>query len=310
MKNIFLIGIGGIGMSALARYFLHEGKRVAGYDRTRTPLTEELEREGARIQYSDDPNLIPIAFKESEYSALVVYTPAVGNDCKVLDYFRKNRNRVVKRAQALGVIAADKRLLAVAGTHGKTSVSTMLAHILTEVGTGCSAFMGGISKNYNSNLLLAKNNLLVAEADEYDRSFLQLFPEVMVVTSVDPDHLDIYGNIGELRKAFKDFINQLKPRGALIINKRYAAKDRPSFMQYFDKKMYTYAVGEPADFYADSLASAGNGYYTFDLHTPGGVVRECTLGAPGRINVENAVAAAVVVTVIGGIIYEIPRVLP
>ncbi len=309
MKNVYLIGIGGIGMSALARYFLHEGRPVAGYDRARTPLTEELEKEGAQIHYDDDVKLIPALFKESEIDTLVIYTPAVGSDNRELDFFRKNRNKVIKRAEALGVIASTKKLLAVSGTHGKTTTSTMLAHIMTDVGEGCNAFLGGISKNYNSNLLLSKNNLLVAEADEYDRSFMQLFPDVAIVTSVDADHLDIYGSHDEVKRSFKNFINQIKPSGALIIKKNLASNGKPGFMQYFDKKMYTYSYNEPADFYAAGIKPLAGGYFSFDLVTPGGIARGCTVGVPGWINVENAIAASAAAWVAGVKLAHLPLAL-
>ncbi len=309
MKNVYLIGIGGIGMSALARYFLHEGKPVAGYDRTRTALTEALEKEGAHIHYDDDVNLIPALFKESEHDTLVIYTPAVGSDNKELDFFRKNRNRVIKRAEALGFIAAEKKLLAVAGTHGKTTTSTMLAHIMTKAGKGCNAFLGGISKNYNSNLLLAKSDVLVAEADEYDRSFMQLFPDVAIVTSVDADHLDIYGSHDEVKKSFKNFINQIKPKGALIIKRNLTRNGKPNFMQYFDKKMYTYSYNEPADFYAMNIKPLEGGYFSFDLATPSGMARNCILGVPGWINVENAIAASAAAWVAGVNISHLPAAL-
>lgn len=309
MNNIYLIGIGGIGMSALARYFLHEGKRVGGYDRTRTPLTEALEKEGAQVHYEDDASLIPPHFKESELNTVVIYTPAVGNDNKELDFFRKNRYRVVKRAEALGFITTGKKLLAVSGTHGKTTTSTMLAHIMTTVGDGCNAFLGGISKNYNSNLLLAKSNTLVVEADEYDRSFMQLFPDVAIVTSVDADHLDIYGSHDEVKKSFKNFINQIKPKGALIIKKNLSSNGKPNFMQYFDKKMYTYAYNEPADFFATNIKPLQGGYFSFDLMTPGGIARDCTLGVPGWINVENAIAASAAAYAAGVNVRHLPAAL-
>ena len=299
MKNVYLIGIGGIGMSALARYFLHEGKHVGGYDRTRTPLTEALEKEGAQVHYEDDVCLIPAAFKKSEHDTLVIYTPAVGNDNKELDFFRKNQNKVIKRAEALGVIASKKKLLAVAGTHGKTTTSTLLAHIMTASGVSCNAFLGGISKNYDSNLLLSKSNILVAEADEYDRSFMQLFPDVAVVTSVDADHLDIYGNHDEVKRSFKNFINQIKPMGSLVIKKNLVRNGKPNFMQYFDKKMYTYSYNEPADFYAANIKPLAGGYFSFDLVTPSGTTRSCTVGVPGWINVENAVAASAAAWIVG-----------
>ncbi|MDR0413803.1 MAG: UDP-N-acetylmuramate--L-alanine ligase [Prevotellaceae bacterium] len=292
MKNVYFIGIGGIGMSALARYFLHRQKPVAGYDRTCTPLTQALEREGALVHYEDDALLIPDVFKNNGNNTLVVYTPAVGNDSRELEFFRKSGIRTVKRAEALGVIAVGKKLLAVSGTHGKTTTSAMLAHILTEVGGGCNAFLGGISKNYGSNLLLSDANLMVAEADEYDRSFLHLFPDVAVVTAVDADHLDVYGSLEEVQRAFKDFVSHVKPSGALVIKKKLVRNGKPAFMQHFDKRIYTYAFDEHADFYAFNLKPLEGGYFSFDLYLRGQTLRGCTLGVPGWVNVENAVAAS------------------
>jgi UDP-N-acetylmuramate--alanine ligase len=296
-------------MSALARYFLHRKKPVAGYDRTRTLLTQALEREGAAIHYEDNALLIPDAFRSSGNNTLVVYTPAVGSDCRELAFFRKNGIRTFKRAEALGVIAADKKLLAVSGTHGKTTVSTQLAHILMEAGSGCSAFLGGVSKNYNTNLLLADNNLMVAEADEYDRSFLHLFPDVAVVTSVDADHLDVYGSLEEVQRAFKNFVSQIKPSGALIIKKKLTSNGKPVFMQHCDRRMYTYAFDEHADFYAFNVKPLEDGYFSFDLYMSGQVLRGCTVGAPGWVNVENAVAASAAAWVAGVNMRRLPEAL-
>jgi UDP-N-acetylmuramate--alanine ligase len=309
MKNVYFIGIGGIGMSALARYFLHRHKPVAGYDRTRTPLTEALEREGALIHYSDSAQRIPPDFRSGGGDTLVVYTPAVGSDNSELDFFRKSGVKTVKRSEALGVIAANRRLLAVAGTHGKTTTSTMLAHIMTEAGEGCTAFLGGISKNYGANLLLSESPFMVAEADEYDRSFLQLFPEVAVVTSLDADHLDVYGSLGELQRAFATFVGQLKPGGALVVKKKLTRSGKPAFMPHLDRRVYTYAFDERADFYADNVRALEGGYYSFDLCTPGQTLRGCTLGAPGWVNVENAVAASAAAWVAGADAQKLPEAL-
>jgi UDP-N-acetylmuramate--alanine ligase len=296
-------------MSALARYFLHRQKPVAGYDRMCTPLTQALEREGALVHYEDSAQLIPDIFRNSGNNTLVVYTPAVGNDSRELEFFRKNGVRTVKRAEALGVIAADKKLLAVAGTHGKTTVSTLLAHILTEAGSGCSAFLGGVSKNYGTNLLLSDTNLMVAEADEYDRSFMHLFPDIAVVTAVDADHLDVYGNLGEVQRAFKNFVSQLRPSGTLIIKKKLASNGKPAFMQHFDKRMYTYAFDEHADFYAFNVKPLEDGYFSFDLYMSGQVLRGCTVGAPGWVNVENAVAASAAAWIAGVNMRRLPEAL-
>ncbi|MDR0687314.1 MAG: UDP-N-acetylmuramate--L-alanine ligase [Prevotellaceae bacterium] len=309
MKNVYLIGIGGIGMSALARYFLRQQKPVAGYDRVRTPLTQALEREGALIHYEDSAQRIPAAFRSGGSDTLVVYTPAVGCDNRELAFFRTNGVKTVKRAEALGAIAAGKNLLAVAGTHGKTTTSTLLAHILTEAGSGCTAFLGGVSKNYGTNLLLSDSKLMVAEADEYDRSFMHLFPDLAVVTSVDADHLDVYGTFGEVQRAFSSFVSQLKPSGALVVKKTLVRSGKPTFTQRFDRRMYTYALDEHADFYAFNLKPLEEGYFSFDLHLLGQVLRGCTVGVPGWVNVENAVAASAAAWVAGVSVRRLPEAL-
>lgn len=310
MKNVYFIGIGGIGMSALARYFLHRQQPVAGYDRVRTPLTQALEREGALVHYSDSVELIPPDFRYgSGGDTLVIYTPAVGSDNCELDFFRKSGIKTVKRSEALGVIAAGKRLLAVAGTHGKTTTSTLLAHIMTEAGGGCNAFLGGISKNYNANLLLSESSIMVAEADEYDRSFLRLFPEVAVVTSLDADHLDVYGSVEELQRAFATFVNQLKPNGTLVVKKQLTRNGKPTFMQSLDRRMYTYAFDEQADFYAANVKALKGGCYSFDLRMPEQTLCGCTVGAAGWVNVENAVAASAAAWVAGVDVRKLPAAL-
>ncbi|MDR3328955.1 MAG: UDP-N-acetylmuramate--L-alanine ligase [Prevotellaceae bacterium] len=290
-KHIYFIGIGGIGMSALARYFLHERWQVAGYDRTRTPLTQALEREGISVHYEDSAELIPDAFKANAAATLVVYTPAVEDDNRERDFFARCGAQVLKRSEMLGRVAHGKKLLAVAGTHGKTTTSTMLAHLLTQAGGGCSAFLGGISKNYGTNLLLADSELLVAEADEYDRSFLQLFPDVAVVTSMDADHLDIYGSHEALQRAFRSFVAQLKPQGALVAKKSLVRDGKLPAALPDGRRVYTYAFDEQADFYARNVRPTGGGYFSFDIAAAGQLITGCTVGAPGWVNVENAVAA-------------------
>lgn len=307
MKNVYFIGIGGIGMSALARFFLHEGRNVAGYDRTSTPLTKALESEGACIHYKDNVNNIPADFKEKE--TLVVYTPAVGNDNSELNFFKSNGNKIVKRAETLGVIASEKELLAVAGTHGKTTTSTILAHLLNAAGNGSSAFLGGISKNYNNNLLLSNSNLLVAEADEYDRSFLQLYPKVAIITSIDADHLDIYGSHEEVKESFRAFVSQIRKGGTLVIKNKLVNNDKPSFAPEFKEKLYTYSFNEQADFYAQNIKVLEGGYFNFDIVTPTGIVSSCTLGVPGWINVENAIAAFAAAWVVGTDVQRMKEVL-
>ena len=203
INRVYFIGVGGIGMSALARYFNSLGKVVAGYDRVSKPLTQQLEKEGVIIHYEDEPGLIPSAFTQNKKRTLIVYTPAIQKDHKELNYFRGNGYAVLKRSEVLGEISRNKTCMAVAGTHGKTSVSSMLAHLLNTSSFGCNAFLGGILKNYDSNLIInKKSNLMVVEADEFDRSFLNLSPNMALITSIDEDHLDIYNDKASIKEAF------------------------------------------------------------------------------------------------------------
>ena len=284
-KNIYFLGIGGIGMSALARYFMHEGKAVAGYDRTPSPLTAELEAEGAVIHYEDDVRMIPEAFKDSE-STVVVYTPAVPSDHSELVYFRSAGFEVLKRSQMLGHLSQGKYVMAVAGTHGKTTTTTLVAWLNREVTGGGSAFLGGISKNFASNLVLGDGRRFAVEADEFDRSFLRLYPDVAVVTSADADHLDIYGTHEAVKEAFSQFVAQIKSGGSLIIKKGVDIR-----IDNADIDVWRYSLDEPCDFWASRIEPDGSGHYTFDIATPDGTVEGCRLGVAGRINVENAVAA-------------------
>lgn len=298
IHNIYLIGIGGIGMSALARYFKHLGKNVAGYDRTPTELTSLLETEGINIHFEDNINLIPPQFIDpfEKENTLIVYTPAVPANHSELTFFKKTGYVIKKRSEVLGMIIQDKKGIAVAGTHGKTTVSTMISHILKKSSTDCSAFLGGISKNYNTNLLLSSaSENVVVEADEYDRSFLQLNPQIAVITSVDADHLDIYGNIEELRKAFTQFTSKIQKGGTLVVK---SGIDILLYNGHFYHK-YTYSLNSDTDFFARNIRIE-NHRYIFDLVTPlGNNIKNITLGIPGLVNVENAVAALAVGYIIG-----------
>lgn len=269
-------------MSAIARYFKHAGCNVSGYDRTPTKLTAALEAEGIRIHYEERPDLIPTEIDET----LVIYTPAIPAQMKELVMVFEKGYRVVKRSRALGEIASSQKCLAISGTHGKTTTSTLLAHILNHSGEGCNAFLGGISKNYHTNLLLSKNPVLVAEADEFDRSFLQLFPDIAAITSCDADHLDIYSDHDHVKGAFREFASQVK--GALVVRKGVDVE--------FETKarIYTYSYDEQADFYASEIKVDECGYFHFTLHYPMGKIEDCTVGIPGWINVENGIAAAAV----------------
>ena len=283
--NIYFLGIGGIGMSALARYFLHEGRRVAGYDRTPSVLTEALEAEGAAIHYEEDVRLIPEAFLDPA-TTMVVYTPAVPRDHAEYRYFLEHGFRIEKRSQMLGHLSAGKYVMAVAGTHGKTTTSTLVAWLNRALTGGGSAFLGGVSKNFDCNLVLGGGARLAVEADEFDRSFLRLYPDVAVVTSADADHLDIYGTHEAVKEAFSQFIGQIRPGGSLIIKQGLDLRiDNPGIT------VWRYALDTPCDFYAARVRLLEGGHYRYDIVTPDGVIADCTLGVPGWVNIENSVAA-------------------
>ncbi len=284
-RNYYFLGIGGIGMSALARYFLHEGCRVAGYDRTPSQLTRALEAEGADVHYEDDIRLIPDAFRDPA-TTTVVYTPAVPGDHTELRYFEEHGFLVEKRSQMLGHLAEGKYVMAVAGTHGKTTTSTLVAWLNRAVTGGGSAFLGGISKNFDGNLVLGGGDRLAVEADEFDRSFLRLYPDAAVVTSADADHLDIYGTHEAVKEAFAQFIGQIRPGGALVIKEGVElAIDNPAIA------VYRYSYDTPCDFYARNVRLLDGGHYRYDIVTPSGAIEGCTLGIPGWVNIENSVAA-------------------
>lgn len=283
-RNIYFIGIGGIGMSAIARYFKFKGFGVGGYDRTPSELTEALQKEGIDVHYEDRPDLIPSDVENT----LVVYTPAIPQDLQELVYVRENGYTLMKRAQVLGELTrmGSQRCLAVSGTHGKTTTSTLLAHIFTASGEGCSAFLGGISKNYDSNLLMSHSPAVVVEADEFDRSFHQLTPEIAVITAMDADHLDIYGDLEHVQEAFRKFASLTT--GTVIIKQGLpvSAKDTHA-------RILIYSYNDvSADFHAEDIKVDECGYFTFNLHHPGGVIMDCRVGVPGWVNVENAVAAS------------------
>ena len=275
-------------MSALARYFKFKGYEVSGYDKTPSELTAALEQEGIGVHYEDRPDLIPADVEET----LVIYTPAI-HELAELDRVREKGYRVIKRSLALGEVARGQRCLAVAGTHGKTTTSTLTAHIFTESGEGCSAFLGGISRNYGTNLLMSETPVVVAEADEFDRSFHQLFPEIAVITAIDADHLDIYGDYAHVLEAFKVFASQVS--GTVIAKKGIdiTPADTPA-------NLLTYHYTDPtADFYAENPHPDAFGHFLFDLHYPGGVLRGIRVGAPGWVNAENSVAAAAIALTYG-----------
>lgn len=277
MKQVYFIGIGGIGMSALARYFNHIGCEVAGYDRTETPLTMQLINEGIRVIYEDDFNRVPAVFKNP--GSLIIYTPAIPKESGLLAGFKALGHELHKRSEVLGLLSQGKFTIAVAGTHGKTTTSSMIAHLLTDSGLGCSAFLGGIASNYNTNTLFGDNNLLVVEADEYDRSFLTLHPDIAIVTSADADHLDIYGDHEQLQDSFREFLNQTHAGGKRIVHEGLP----------FPADLYYSAEGK-GQAYAENIRIE-QGYFLFDYVSPDERISDIRMGIPGKHNVSNAVAA-------------------
>jgi len=296
IEGIYFIGIGGIGMSALARYFLAGGFTVAGYDRTGSDITASLEEEGCSITYDVDLTTLPVLFDEpSERDrVIVILTPAIPADSVILNFFKEKGYTIYKRSEVLGFISGETDAIAVAGTHGKTTVSTMTAHLLTSSGVGCSAFLGGISSNYNTNLLLGEGRTTVMEADEFDRSFLHLKPLTAIVTAIDPDHLDIYGTPKAMIEAYSEFCHKVRKGGTLIINENViSALDLPDGV-----KKYTYGFGEKASFRAANIEK-GVEYYKFDIITPDETITGVRLLLPGMVNILNATAAAAAAYVSG-----------
>ena len=283
-KKIYFLGIGGIGMSAIARYYKFKGYPVAGYDRTPSDLTHELEKEGIDVHYEDDIDFIP---KDVE-STLVVYTPAIPETLGEFVYVKEHNYTLIKRSRMLGELSQGQTCLAVAGTHGKTTTRTMVAHILNTVHNGCSAFLGGISKNYGTNMLVSETRTVVAEADEFDRSFLQLSPAIAVITAMDADHLDIYGTHEEYCKAFRQFA--AKVTGKLVIKKGLPVGEADTGARIFS---YSYD-DRSADFHAENITKDELGHYTFDLVHPKGRICGIRTGVPGWVNVENSIAAGAV----------------
>ena len=284
IKSVYFIGAGGIGMSALVRYFIHCGVVVGGYDKTPSTLTRQLEKEGALIHYEENVDDIPHACRRAD-SCLVVYTPAIPADHQEMEYFRENGFEIQKRAQVLGTLTRQHKGLCVAGTHGKTTTSTMCAHIMHQSHLDCNAFLGGISKNYGTNYILSNSDYVVIEADEFDRSFHWLSPYMTVITSTDPDHLDIYGTKEAYLESFRHYTELIQPKGALIIHRDLEMQESlPDGVHRYD-----YALNE-GDFHAENIRIA-NGEITFDFVSPIESVKNIQLGQPVPINIENGVAA-------------------
>ena len=303
-KHIYLIGIGGIGMSALARYFNAKGKNVCGYDKAQSTLCKQLENEGIKIHYNDEVENIPQIIRNATYNEiLVIYTPAIAKQNAELNFFSDKGFKLHKRAEVLGMISKQSYTIAVAGTHGKTTTSAILAHILQNAGKQTTAFLGGISKNYNTNLLLAeKGDILIVEADEYDRSFLQLQPDIVIITSADVDHLDIYKNKEDLHVAFKQFVSQIKQKGVLLAEESIAI----DFAVPEAGAKLSYSASTKADYYAENI-KVKEGKMVFDmiaLDVMSGITSEkkqedLELILPGIHNVSNAVAAAAAACYLG-----------
>jgi UDP-N-acetylmuramate--alanine ligase len=279
IERIYFIGIGGIGMSALARYFSFHGKKVTGYDKTETHLTRELVKEGIPVVYSDDESLAP---KDAQ---LIVYTPAIPSSHRQLTYYKANNYPLYKRSEVLGAITESSFNICVAGTHGKTTISTMIAHILRDTGYGCNAFLGGISANYNSNFWSSERNMCVIEADEYDRSFLRLNPDMAVITAMDADHLDIYGTEGQMQDSFIEFAGKIKKEGVLFVKEGLARMD-----EFNTPNQVTYSLNDTAQVHPANVRTM-NGYYLFDVKVNNELIEDVALNMGGLHNVENASVA-------------------
>jgi UDP-N-acetylmuramate--alanine ligase len=287
IRNVYFIGIGGIGMSAIARYFLNRGCSVSGYDKTKTNLTVLLEEEGMTISYEDELSTLPIGLEAEDVELLVVFTPAIPQDSKILNYFRDQGFQLKKRSEVLGIISRGQFCIAVAGTHGKTTTSSIIAHILTDTGFGCTAFLGGIATNFESNFVLGSNDVVVVEADEYDRSFLTLTPDIAVITSMDADHLDIYGDESQLQESFKLFAGQLKDSGTLFVKSGLPMNAGTS-----------YGIDNKPGISASNIR-VEDSRFLFDYSDAGQTITDLEILLPGRHNIENAVAAIAVALQLG-----------
>ena len=304
VKAVYFIGAGGIGMSALVRYFLSKGKKVAGYDKTPSELTHKLQEEGADIHYEENVALIPDSFKCPD-TTLVVYTPAIPAEHRELHYFQENGFEIHKRAQVLGMLTRTEKGICVAGTHGKTTTSTMAAYLMDHSHVGCNAFLGGISKNYGTNLLLSeKSEYVVIEADEFDRSFHWLTPYATVITATDSDHLDIYGTHEAYLESFRKYTSLIRPEGFLIVKK---GLDLIPDVQP-GVTVYTYSATE-GNFHAENIR-IGNGEIIFDYVSPLGNIRDIRLGVPVYVNIENGVAAMALAQIAGASPEEIKTAMP
>ncbi len=295
-EGIYFVGIGGIGMSALALYFCKGGFTIAGYDRSESRITRSLSENGCAITFKDDVRGLPDLFKDIVHidKVLIVYTPAIPAESNILTFFRNNGYKLYKRSEVLGEISAHTNTLAVAGTHGKTTVSTMIAHLLKQSHIDCSAFLGGISKNYDSNLLIGESRYTVMEADEYDRSFHRLKPLMAVITSLDADHLDIYGDRETMVGAYNEFCSKIRPGGKLVVH----YKIRKEIIVPEGVECYTYGLDPDADFNSFNIEH-GKEFYSFDIKTPYSIIKDLHFAFPGVINIENLTAAAAIALLCG-----------
>jgi UDP-N-acetylmuramate--alanine ligase len=296
IEHFYFIGIGGIGMSALARYFRAKGAKVCGYDRTSSKLTAELEQEGIVISYADEVETIPQNILEDVENSLVVYTPAVPKDHKQFGYFQQEAFQVVKRSELLGMVTANKYCLAVAGTHGKTTTTAILGHLLKETGAKVTAFLGGISEDIQSNLIMQGDEVVVVEADEFDRSFLRLSPNIAAITSMDADHLDIYGSKEELEKSFKEFAAKIPENGTLFVNNNLSLSGK------------TLGINDASDYSAKNV-KIENGTYVFDLKTPSQTIENLRFNLPGNHNLLNAITALAMAIEYGSPTIDLARAL-
>ena len=304
IEGIYFVGIGGIGMSALALYFAKGGYVIAGYDRVESEITRSLTESGCDISYEDNVSDLPTLFldKSHKKNVLIVYTPAIPPGNKILSYFRNSEYRICKRSEVLGEISANTDTLAVAGTHGKTTVSTMIAHLLKQSHVDCSAFLGGISKNYNSNLLLGEGRYTVMEADEFDRSFHRLNPLMAVITSLDADHLDIYGDHSTMIKAYNEFCGKIRPGGILVVNSRI----QKEIIVPEGVTCFTYGPDPRAQYQPFNIEHR-NDLYNFNIKTPEAIIEDLQFGFPGIINIENLTAAIAVALMCGVTEHEIRK---
>jgi len=302
---MYFLGIGGIGMSALARYFHRKGVHVMGYDRTSTALTTELELEGISVQYEDSVMSLPqLLHSTPKEKILIIRTPAVPKDSSQLQYFLQHEYKMWKRSELLGYITQLDETIAIGGTHGKTTTSTLVAHILHST-IGCNAFLGGISSNFKSNVLLSDTSRTVVEADEFDRSFLTLYPKISALTSMDADHLDIYGDEASIREGFMLFLKQTREDGSIVVKKELNIHEG---LQAERQGVFTYSILSEADYSATNIR-VEEGAYVFDFNSPFGQLNQVCLGLPGRHNVENAVVAMACALLAGVEIEQLPAVL-